>query len=263
MKISSRNANLRAVLADDDTVRQTVHEMMTVMKSVEDEDTRGFRLASLLEPDQPVVGDESHTKSIQLGEQEYQLLHELIKRTSGNKLLILPRHARSLEKISIRGVSYATSHGRNFRDSNIIFEPHKPHLTPHGQRAGAIDSIFQYQYSADGEQKKDYYISIRAHFPLTSPTGTTDPYRKYGFAGGFLCKPGTPELHVINASHIISHCSAARIKVIGEDFIHVLPLDRVRKRIHACLTINPPSSLQRMMSLQTVGIIDFPFESLP
>jgi len=240
MKTSSRNANLRALLADDETVRQTVHEMMAVMKSVEDEDMRGFRLASLLEPDQPVVGDESHSKSIQLGEQEYELLHELVKRTSGNEPLILPRHALSLGKISIRGVSYATLHGRNFRDSNIMFRPHEPHLTINGQRAGAIDSIFQYQYSADGEQEKDYYILIRAHFPLTLPTGTADPYRKYGFAGGFLCKTGISELYVINASNVISHCGVTGMEVIGEDCIHVLPLDRVRKQFHAYLTIDPP-----------------------
>ena len=235
MKTSSRNANLRAILADDETVQQTVHEMMTAMKSVEDEDVRGFRLASLLEPDQPVFGDESCTKSIQLGEEEYQLLYELLKRTSGNKPLILPHHARSLEQLSIRGVSYDTLHGRNFRDSNIIFQPGEPRLTIHGQRAGAIDTIFQYQYSADGEQKTDYYISIRAHFPLALPVGTTDPYRKYGFAGGFLCKPEISELHVINASNVISHCSVARVRVIGEDCIHVLPLDRVGKKFMLAL----------------------------
>jgi hypothetical protein len=225
MKVASRNANLRAVLADDDDVRETVHEMINVMETVEKEDARGFRLASLLNPDQPVYADEPRAKPFQLGNLEYQLLRRLVEHTADDRLRLFSRQARAFDEISIRGVRYSTSQGRKFRDSNIIFQLPGIPSNMNTQRAGSIDSIFGYTWHSTNGQSNEYYLSVREHPPFDD--STIDPYRRYPFAGGFLCKASTKEVHIIHTSHVVSHFASTSLEQFGDDCLHALPLDRV------------------------------------
>jgi hypothetical protein len=139
MKASTRSSNIRAMLADDDAVRQTVKEMVKTMGSIKKEHTRGFLCASLLDPNQPELIDESMAKPIQLDEQEYQSLCKLIN--DENELFVLPCQALSVQTISIRSVSYSTS---DSRDCNIMFQPRDHPATIQFQKAGVIQTIFQH-----------------------------------------------------------------------------------------------------------------------
>jgi hypothetical protein len=112
------------------------------MESIEKEDTRGFLRTSMLDPNQLELIDESKAKPIQLDEQEYQYLCKLINHKHPmNEQLVLPWHALSAQKISIRGVSYSTS---GSRDCNIMFRPSKQPTGSQIQKAGVIQTIFQH-----------------------------------------------------------------------------------------------------------------------
>ncbi|KAF8223318.1 hypothetical protein L208DRAFT_1381499 [Tricholoma matsutake] len=95
--------------------------MVTAMELIEKENTRGFLHASMLDPNQPELIDESKAKPIQLDEQEYQCLCKLINyKYPMNEQLVLPWQALSAQEISIHGVSYSTS---GSQDCNVIFRP--------------------------------------------------------------------------------------------------------------------------------------------
>jgi len=53
-------------------------------------------------------------------------------------------------------------------------------------------------------------------------------YRRFGFAGGFLCKNDFSTLIIIEPSNIISHIAVTPLKIGGHRVLHILPMDRVR-----------------------------------
>lgn len=227
MKTASHNANLRAILADDDALRETVHEMVSMMRSIGNEDAHGFQLAALLDPSLPESVVASGAKPFKLADPEYQLLCNLINRTSPGIQLVLSRQAISVERISIHGLPYSTEREAP-RDSNIIFQsPEDSTATTGNQKVGVIESIFQYEYrSAGGQPNKGHYLSVRERLPVGQ--GQVDPYLEFGFAAGFLCEANTTQLHVIKLSQVLSHCSVMKMAGMGnEQLVHVMPLDRV------------------------------------
>jgi len=160
MKTSAYNANLHAILADNDTVCKAVHEMMTTRQSIKDEDARGFHLAALLDPSLPESVVASGADSFELSDLEYQLLCGAINHTSTATHLLLTRRAAPVKQISIQGVAYSAVNSVP-QDSNIIFQLLNDSST--NQRAGVIGSIFQYEYLSAGDQRnKGYYLSVRA-----------------------------------------------------------------------------------------------------
>ena len=221
-KTSARTANLRAILADDDDVRKTVVEMVNLMASVEKEDIRGFRRATLLDPTSPEYSIPPHAASFSLDEIQYQLLR---KRLQGcDQEIDLTREALVVQEISARGVSYASRAKRSGRDSAIIFKPHDEH-NREVHLAGRIEKIFQYTYN-NPHNVTGFYLIVREHLPTHSTT--FDPYKRFGFAGGYLCEREPTTLHVIALSQVLSHFAATGLTWEGrEDLIHVLPLDRV------------------------------------
>jgi hypothetical protein len=225
MKTSARNANLHAILADDEGVCQTVTEMVTTLHPIEKEDIRGFSRANLLDPTMPANIVEANGKPIHLDFQVHQLLCKLLDHSSPGLHHPLTIHALSVDEISIHGVSYGTWESPKFRNSAIMFQPFD--ALPNGmQKAGIIQTIFQYTHSSvSGMQMKGFYLSVLEHLPVDSHS---DPFRKFGFAGGFLCAGQASRLHVIEQSEVISHF--ALTKIMGhedEQLIHVLPVDRV------------------------------------
>lgn len=53
LNTSARSANLRALLADNATLRASVLELVSVIDQIDSEDVRGFRLASILDTNSP------------------------------------------------------------------------------------------------------------------------------------------------------------------------------------------------------------------
>jgi len=137
------------MLADDEDLRRIVSETMSILESTENEDARGYRRASLLDPSAPLFTLESKVQPFELGRETYELLVYLISMDS--QPLTLPQSALSVEEISIGGISYSTSTSTKFRDSNIIFS--SPASDDSSSRAGSVEVIFWYTYSSAANQE--------------------------------------------------------------------------------------------------------------
>ena len=245
-KTSARTANLRAILADDDNVRKTVVEMVNSMASVDKEDVRGFRRAMLLDPTSPEYSLPPHAASFSLDEIQYQLLRNHLQRGLDQDI-DLPREALVVQEISTRGVSYASRLKRSGRDSAIIFKPHDEHSRDF-HLAGRIEKIFQYTYHIP-HNVTGFYLIVREHLPVGS--STFDPYKRFGFAGGYLCEREPTTLHVIALSQVLSHFAATSLTWEDqEDLIHVLPLDRVCSSAQMMLNSHSNIFEQLMLSFQ-------------
>lgn len=225
MTTSARSANLRALLADDEDARQTVSEMIVVMESIEKEDIRGFRLASLLDPGLPEFVVNTRMKPFQLDGEILRSLRKLVHCTSQGLQLTMPTEALSVEEISLRGVCYSMSRSSNFRSSRIIFC-----LPGHNntQKAGVIRDIFQYTYQFAREERRTFYLSVQEFHRIKPKDGQRDPYLEHGFAGGFLCEAIPAQLHVLELSQVVSHFGLTKMTGEYKQIIHVMPLDRVR-----------------------------------
>jgi hypothetical protein len=202
------------------------------MGSIEKEHTQGFLCASLLDPTQPELIDESMAKPIQLDEQEYQSLCKLIN--DKNEQFVLPCQVLSVQTMSIRGVSYSTL---DSRDCNIMFHPSDHPATIQFQKAGVIQTIFQHSST---RHTKGLYLTVRELTPISSD-GHDDPYRKYGFAAGFLCDGGASivQLRVIAASQVVSHFASTEMRGTANNrLIHVLPTNRVRNDVSFSIHTN-------------------------
>jgi hypothetical protein len=232
MNTSARNSTLRAILADDEIVRSTVLEMVTSMESIEKEDVRGFRLASLLDLNLSEAIVNSKMKSFQLDVQQHELLCNLIQHTTPGQHPF-PMQALFIEEISLCGVPYATAGSSKFRNSKILFRPYDAPPSAGAmqtQKAGVIQSIFQYCYqSLNAEPIKHFYLAVQEHSPMETTNNKVDPYRQFNFAGGFLCEGRASKMHVIELSQVISHVAWTRLKGDeNEELVHVLPVDRVQ-----------------------------------
>jgi len=105
MKVSSRTANL---CADDEKICQNVMELVKSIKAIEQEDIRGFRLASMLDPMLPDYADSSLVPFTLSGE-PYQLLCGILRSTSLDDNAVRPHaEAFSLNRIAKHGVLYGT-----------------------------------------------------------------------------------------------------------------------------------------------------------
>jgi hypothetical protein len=137
------------------------------------------------------------------------------------------RNALQLEKVSIRGIMYAGTDSLP-RDSYIIFQKKKE------TRPGQIVRIFSHTHTrSDGTIVASHYLVVSPFSTLNSAdSNRLDKFRKFGFAGGFLCHNNRRQSEVVEASDVVCQFAKTPMNVGGMDLIHVLPLDRV------CLVIN-------------------------
>lgn len=215
--MSVRSANMRAVLADDDDIRNSVSELVSVMDHINVEHARGFRLASLLDPASPAITPRSKPYDFLLEPSHHILLCELLGRGHD-----IPRSAKFLHEISLNGVCYGTAASSTFKDSSIIFQSQNP--LDDSIYAGIAELIFQYSYvEENGESLEEIFILAQELCPIESHL---DPYRRYPF-GGFLTRQ-TDLRHLFKASQVKSHFALTK-KASGPfaGMIHVLPVDRV------------------------------------
>lgn len=230
MKTAARSSNLQAILADDDKLRQTVIETVTVLETIEKEDIRGFRLASLLDPNLPDYTVQPAATTFTLDAQHYRLLCLLIEQQQITSVqrLSLPREALSINKISSRGVCYGTCKSSKSGDNHIIFlEPDALPTDLHLQKAGIIQTIFQYTYLAHDIEMKGFYLIVRELSPMDVTGGRSDPYREFS-SRAFLCSTTATKLRVLSLSQVVSHFVLLEMSGDGhEDLILVWPVDRV------------------------------------
>lgn len=216
LKMSVRSANLRAILADDSDIRNSVSELVSVMDQIHIEHARGFRLASLLDPDSPVITPRSKPYVSLLHPSHHLLVCEAL----GHGIHEMSSSATFLHEISLNGVCYSTRSSKP-KDSSIIFRSQNP--SDDSIYAGIAEHIFQYSYVQENERIESLFILAKELLPFESHL---DPYRRYPF-GGFLSNP-TDREHLFEASQVVSHF--ALTKQVSGPFIgmvHVLPVDRV------------------------------------
>jgi hypothetical protein len=230
VKTSARAANIRGILADDEDIRRTVVEMIGTMRCIDQEDIRGFRRAALLDPSVPEYLTTSKARPFKLDDDHYQLLRTQIEGTVPGAHI--PEGAHSVEEISSHGVSYATCFSPASRNSAIIFDSCNPDgVDTH--RAGKVTKIFHHTHrTPDGQNVSCCYVIVQEHVPMLPNHGRTDPYKKFGFAGGYLCQREATCVHLIKVSQVLCHFALTPFSLEGyEDLIHVLPLDRVSQAI--------------------------------
>lgn len=236
MRAAAHSANLRAILAEDEDIRRVVLEMVDVMEATATEDIRGFRRANMLDRNLNNFAANSTTKPFHLREHEHQLFCDLIKQKIPGRQSKISMQGLSVDEISLRGVCYGTSGSSNYRNSTVLFQPQaQGHLEPASLKAGIIQTIFQepHLFSSERPELPVFFAILQEH-PCMNPAD--DPYREFGFAGGFLCANEATALHVIEISQVVSHFALTRFE--DEEFkqyFHVMPLDRVRTyALHYC-----------------------------
>lgn len=211
-----RTANLEWMMHGHG-LQDSVRPLVEAFSRVSNEDHRGTRLA-----------DEAHSppnkppKTITLDPHIYNLLLKLAPSTStmGSN----PRYtsdALELEKVSISGAIYASEKSLP-RDSNIIFR------RPGGssQRVGRIKSIFQ------GCCDPGKTFLAVSQYRLIVGEDDRNVYRRFGFAGGFLCDAECGRLLVVRSEDVICHFAKTALEPKEEKLMHALPLNTV------CVTLD-------------------------
>lgn len=228
MKAAARYANLTAILADDEEIRQTVLETVTTMEAIAKEDVRGFRLASILDPSQAdFTVDSKEARPIQLSGDEFELFKGCIKRVAPSTSPDPSPNVLAVDEISIRGVCYSTATSRKSRDSGIMFRSHDSE----DLRPGVIKTIFQ---PADhpkfylSTKHKGFHLVVHEYPRMEPSNERVDPYLEFGFAAGFLCQKNPTTMHVLELSQIVSHFALTEFSDQDyKHYIHALPVDRV------------------------------------
>ncbi|KII89487.1 hypothetical protein PLICRDRAFT_108974 [Plicaturopsis crispa FD-325 SS-3] len=234
---ASRDANIRAMLADDADVRNTMRETVKALDAVANEDARGIRLAHMLDPDQPEFDLDAAFCPYYLNDDEHQQLSHLLHTINPSDTVYAPRQVECVDRISIHGVRYATSASQASSDSSVMFSP--LHLevadaTPtRSQTPGTIKAIFRCLTEGPGSLQTStpsyqYYLAVLEYKRISG-----DPYSQFGFAAGFMCEVQPEETHLIQLSQVVAHFAKTPITLGSGEAIHVLPLDRVRPVVHS------------------------------
>ncbi|KDR77504.1 hypothetical protein GALMADRAFT_65801 [Galerina marginata CBS 339.88] len=223
LRASARNANLRALLSEQGDLQQSLRELTVVMNSIESEDIRGFRLASILDPYSPTFTSRSGMEDLPLSNMQKTLLSEVLNLDADH----MPRSATFLKEISSRGVCYGTSGSSTHRNSSIIFK--EVNQASESYKAGIVDQIFRYSYPApSGLPNEAIFFYLQELAPIDSQL---DPYRQFGPFGGFLCKKTDSRIKIISISQLVSHFTLTEMAGGSygsyDGLIHVMPVDRV------------------------------------
>lgn len=210
-----RAANLEWMMQSED-IPDSAKLLVESFSKISTEDHRGTRLADEVHfpPTRPPRG-------VRLDSAVHALLLRLARDTQiPNGLHPISPDVLELNKVSISGVIYASKKSLP-RDSNVIFR------RPGGfsDRVGSIKSIFQSENSA----LSGMTFLVVAQYKLIADPAAQNVYRRFGFAGGFLCDAREDNrLHVIRSSDVVCHFAKTALVSGGETLMHVLPLNTVR-----------------------------------
>jgi hypothetical protein len=220
-----RSSNLQALL-DQDDLPEAAASLLSAYEAVSNEDHRGTRLADETHhpPPKPPV-------SVELQEESYHLLLRALDQrfrttryTAGDVgPPVVPRMVLELDKISIRGVIYASAKALP-RDSDILFRREGGS----GSRVGNIKSIFHLSHPTPaGSVTTTTFLLVEQYSPITDQA-MQSTYTRFGFAGGFLCHNRAQSgLHIISSDNVICHFAKTIFPQTNNDLMHVLPLNKV------------------------------------
>lgn len=210
---------MRAILADNESVRTSVVDLVKVFDQINHEDLRGFQLASILNPESPTFTPRSKPVMGILEDMYHVLLCDHLDRSM--EVQRMPKQALFFTELSQHGVCYATLTSSMFKDSSIIFQDCD---NLERVKAGIINHIFQYRYPKENREIVQAFFFIVQEFIQID--GNEDIYADFPF-GGFLAKPSNRET-IISLPQLRSH--SALTKFVEGQFtglVHVLPLDQV------------------------------------
>lgn len=252
MHSSVREANLHALLSDDSEVRSHVGGLVDVYEGIRTQDVRGTRLAHMVD-------------AVHLTQQEPNLVYDRTRLRESNlpDIVLAPfvrflnykkqamvnstgrdnppgtaihPEAKFLDKFSLRGVQYSTASCRT-RNSYILFRNLQSDACngPSEPEPGQITHVFIHSDVSTSRTPKhkhlhpDVYICVQPYLSLQPELSNMDQmYRKFGFAGGFLCRKELASPVIIYPSSIISHVAVTPLHIKGHPVLHILPMDRVR-----------------------------------
>lgn len=235
MRTACRNANLLALLSDNEGDQALVSQMFSRMKAHEREGMRGFRLGEALNPFNLSSATQA-TPSVRLDglylqggvvkelqDLEFELLCGLLHlRPDFDVRPQVSRSAAFLKAIPYRQNVYSSWEPSRFKDSAVLVDDCGT------ETAGVIQAIFLHRYSqVSGDLKTEACVTVETYEAIDGD----DPFRRYGHAGGFCCKPSPKSLHLFTLDSVLCHVGVTEFE--GEpNFIHMLPLNRVG---HNCL----------------------------
>ena len=207
-----RTANLEWMMQDQG-IHDSVRPLVEAFSKVSNEDHRGTRLA-----DEVHFPTNKPPKAVRLHHHIHRLLLQLVTGMSTSiNTSSYTSEALELEKVSISGIIYASEKSLP-RDSNIIFQ--RPRGTSH--RVGRIKLIFQVSY-----QPEKTFLVVSQH-KLIVNTDVRNVYRRFGFAGGFLCDAEEDgQILIIQMEDVICHFAKTTLLPIEEKLMHALPLNAV------------------------------------
>jgi len=149
----------------------------------------------------------------------------------------IPREAKFLDKFSLRGVEYSTVRCR-IRNSHVLFRHFEPDTSrasnqPESGQITHISSIPLFPHHTPFLNIKPlhpgFYLCVRPYLSLQPELSNIDEmYRRFGFAGGFLCRRELAPPIIIEPCGIISHIAVTPLDVEEHHVMHILPMDRVR-----------------------------------
>lgn len=253
MHSSAREANFQALLSDDREVRAHVSDLVEVYENIRAEDVRGTRLAHMVDAAHPtqqepsLVYDRTRMRQSSLPDSVLTPFIRFLNckqqttvcstNLDGPPDTAIPREAKFLDKFSLRGVEYSTVRCR-IRNSHVLFR----HFEPDTSRAsnqpepGQITHIFlhssvptSYTLPKHKPLHPGFYLCVRPYLSLQPELSNIDEmYRRFGFAGGFLCRRELAPPIIIEPCGIISHIAVTPLDVEEHHVMHILPMDRVR-----------------------------------
>jgi hypothetical protein len=212
MHSSIREANLQALLLDDSEVRSQVSNLVEVYESIRAEDVCGTCLAHMVDvvhltqQEPNLVFDGAHLCKSSLPDYVLNPFIQFLKRkqqgdtadlNSPPGVAIHPG-AKSLDKISLQGVQYSTVKYRA-HNSHILFGCHQSDTSkaPSQPEPGQIMYIFLHSGVSTprtappkhNPYHPNLYLCMQPHLSLQPEHSSMDQmYRRFGFAGGFLCR---------------------------------------------------------------------------
>lgn len=230
MLSSCRYANFVALLRYDNSIQETVPELVKVFERVMAEDTRGTRLAYLESASHPseaiaVIGSRS-SKAL-----NPTLYSAYLATLSSRDIAIVPppsKYVDFVRKMAIRGVSYA-KRDEVERDSDVLFrrgttQNGTPILCP-----GQIIEMFM--AAGDEPDVVTPFVAVRPYLPL--PRSADNEFirldavcQSFMPVGGFLSSTDSENVVcVLYATDIV--CHFAKLTYEDQRIMHVLQLGRV------------------------------------
>jgi hypothetical protein len=260
MRSSAREANLQALLEDDSEVRSQVGDLVETYKGILAEDVRGTRLAHMIDAvhlkqqtadiayDRNTLRESSLPDPILAAFRQFLLCkHSGLKGedTAENYSdIVASPKAMVLDKLSLRGVQYSTA-SRRVCDSHVFFRSSLPEMgkapPANSPQPGQITHMFLHPHvptfhdpvSPGQFHRPSVYVCVRPYASLQPSSESKlrnidQMYRRFGFAGGFLCRNEFAPPIIIEPSSVISHIAVTPLKIGANKVLHILPMDRVR-----------------------------------